>query len=112
LLSKFAQTTIPQIEYELKSVDLRLTGRKNRTMKTVTPHQKAHDLENATDKLQSLNREGSHVAVRPKIEDPYVITLSAEDQRALAHSILNPPMPTPSLCRAALVRETLIKTSR
>jgi uncharacterized protein (DUF1778 family) len=63
-------------------------------MKTVTPHQKAHDLENATD-----------------IEAPYVITLSAEDQRALAHSILNPPTPTPSLYRAALVRETLIKTS-
>lgn len=46
------------------------------------------------------------------IEQTRIIELSAEDQRALAAAILDPPEPTPALRRAVRAHEKLIKTSR
>ena len=41
------------------------------------------------------------------IEEAQILTLSVEDQRQLAHAILNPPKPTPALRRAFNRRKEL-----
>jgi hypothetical protein len=41
-----------------------------------------------------------------------IVRLSAEDQRALAEAMLDPPPPTPALLRAARTYEALVKDKR
>jgi uncharacterized protein (DUF1778 family) len=46
------------------------------------------------------------------IEDAYIIRLSVEDQRAFVEAVLNPPLPSIGLLKAAEAYRTLIKASR
>jgi uncharacterized protein (DUF1778 family) len=46
------------------------------------------------------------------IEDAYIIRLSVEDQRAFVEAVLNPPLPSTGLLKAAEAYRTLIKASR
>lgn len=48
-----------------------------------------------------------HQAACRTIEHTEVIRLSVEDQRRFAEAILNPPEPTPALCRAVQKRREL-----
>jgi len=43
------------------------------------------------------------------IEETQVVRLSVEDQRAFAEAILNPPLPSPALIRAAEAHRRLIR---
>lgn len=54
----------------------------------------------------------AHDAAQKTIEESQIIRLSIEDQRALAESILNPPVPTRALRRAKTAHERLIAKSR
>lgn len=51
-------------------------------------------------------------AARRTIEETQIIRLSVEDQRRLAHGVLNPGAPTRALRRAKAAHARLIKKSR
>jgi uncharacterized protein (DUF1778 family) len=48
----------------------------------------------------------------PTIEQKHIIRLSIEDQSAFADAILDPPEPTPALCRSFRRHHDLIKETR